>query len=80
MTLISSNPRTPRNCSASWLESSAYRDLFEQEWRASHQNNPILNSENLALTPMVFVMWADRREAFIKKYGKVNFKTVGQAM
>jgi serine/threonine-protein kinase len=60
--------------------SSAYRDLFEQEWHSSHSNNPIARSENLALTPMVFVMWRDRREAYIKKYGKVNFKTVGQAM
>ena len=60
--------------------SSAYRDLFEQEWRSSHKNNPIVKSENLALTPMVFVMWQDRRDAYIKKYGKVNFKTVGQAM
>jgi eukaryotic-like serine/threonine-protein kinase len=60
--------------------SSAYRDLFEQEWRASHKNNPIVKTDNLALTPMVFVMWQDRRDAFIKKYGKVNFKTIGQAM
>ena len=37
--------------------SSAYRDLFEREWRTKHQNNPILKSDNLALTPMVFVMW-----------------------
>ncbi len=60
--------------------SSAYRDLFEQEWRARHKNNPIVKTDNLALTPMVFVMWQDRRDAFIKKYGKVNFKTIGQAM
>ncbi|MGA2705339.1 MAG: hypothetical protein ABSH35_30170 [Isosphaeraceae bacterium] len=39
-----------------------------------------MKSDNLALTPMVFVMWQDRRDAFIKKYGKVNFKTIGQAM
>ncbi len=60
--------------------SSAYRDLFEQEWRASHRNNPIAASENLALTPMVFVMWRDRRDAYIKKYARVSFKTIGQAM
>ncbi len=29
---------------------------------------------------MVFVMWQDRRDAYIKKYGKVSFKTIGQAM
>ena len=60
--------------------SSAYRDLFEQEWRAKHKNNPILKSENLALTPMVFVTWESRHAPFIKKYGKANFQTVGQAM
>ncbi len=60
--------------------SSAYRDLFEKKSRAAHQNKPILKSESLALTPMVFVSWQDRREAFIKKYGRLSFKTVGQAM
>ncbi len=60
--------------------SSAYRDLFEQEWRAKHKNNPILKSENLALTPMVFVTWESRHAPFIKKYGKASFQTVGQAM
>jgi serine/threonine-protein kinase len=60
--------------------SSAYRDLFEQEWRAKHKNNPILKSETLALTPMVFVTWESRHAPFLKKYGKVNFQTVGQAM
>ena len=60
--------------------SSAYRDAFEQEWRAKHANKPILKSDNLALTPMVFVMWEDRREAFIKKYSKPSFQTVSQAM
>jgi ABC-type glycerol-3-phosphate transport system substrate-binding protein len=60
--------------------SSAYRDLFEQEWRAKHRKTPISKSENLALTPMVFVMWETRRAAFIKKYGKVSFQTVAQAL
>jgi hypothetical protein len=60
--------------------SSAYRDAFEHEWRANHDNKPILKSDNLALTPMVFVMWEDRREAFIKKYAKLCFQTVYEAM
>ncbi len=60
--------------------SSAYRDLFEKEWKNNHQKSPIVKAENLALTPMVFVMWRDRRDAFLKKYGRVNFKTVDQAM
>jgi Ca-activated chloride channel family protein len=60
--------------------SSAYRDLFEQNWRAKHANNPIAKSENLALTPMVFVMWESRHAPFVKKYGKVSFRTVFRAM
>jgi len=60
--------------------SSAYRDSFEREWRTKHDNQPILKSENLALTPMVFVMWKSRREPFIKKYAKISFRTVAEAM
>jgi serine/threonine-protein kinase len=60
--------------------SSTYRDLFEREWRVKEGSNPIIKAENLALTPMVFVMWKSRYEAFIKKYGKVGFQTIAQAM
>jgi serine/threonine-protein kinase len=60
--------------------SSAYRDVLETEWRIKHGASPILAAENLALTPMVFVMWRPRYEAFVKEYGTVNFRTLGQAM
>jgi serine/threonine-protein kinase len=60
--------------------SSAYRDVFEQEWRARHKGSPILKGDNLALTPMVFVMWETRHEPLVKKYGKVSFQSVGEAM
>ena len=61
--------------------SSAFRDHFEKEWRAKHAGKPpISKSENLALTPMVFVMWATRREHFLKKYAQVTFQTLAQAM
>jgi eukaryotic-like serine/threonine-protein kinase len=61
--------------------SSAFRDHFEKEWRAKHADKPpISKSENLALTPMVFVMWATRREHFLKKYAQVTFQTLAQAM
>jgi serine/threonine-protein kinase len=60
--------------------SSAYRDVFEQEWRARHKGSPISRSDNLALTPMVFVMWESRHEPFLKKYGKVNFQSIGAAI
>jgi ABC-type Fe3+ transport system substrate-binding protein len=29
---------------------------------------------------MVFVMWAERYEAFVAKYGQVSFRTLGQAL
>jgi serine/threonine-protein kinase len=60
--------------------SSAYRDVFEHEWRIRHSGNVIVKAENLAMTPMVFLMWKQRYEPFIKKYGKVSFKTLGMAM
>lgn len=61
--------------------SSAYRDHFERQWRTRNiSNSPILKSENLALTPMVLVMWETRRKALLTKYAKVNFQTISDAM
>jgi serine/threonine-protein kinase len=60
--------------------SSAYRDLFEKRWLEKHQKRPILKSENLALTPMVFVMWEGRHRPFLEKYRAVSFRSVGKAM
>jgi serine/threonine-protein kinase len=60
--------------------SSAYRDTFEREWRTQRDNPPIVKAENLALTPMVFVMWKSRHEPFVKKYSKVGFRTIAAAM
>ena len=60
--------------------SSAYRDVFDKEWRIKHGNDRILHSENLALTPMVFVLWKSRYEPFIAKYGTVSFQTIAAAM
>jgi Ca-activated chloride channel family protein len=60
--------------------SSVYRDAFEREWHVKHDNTPILKGENLALTPMVFVMWESRHKPFIEKYGKPTFRAVGAAM
>ena len=56
--------------------SSAYRDTFEREWRAKHANQPILKGENLALTPMVFVMWETAMKHSSKKYSRPQFQTV----
>jgi hypothetical protein len=60
--------------------SSAYRDTFERSWIEKHKTSPIAEAKDLALTPMVFVMWKARHEAFVKHYGAVTFRTVGQAM
>jgi hypothetical protein len=60
--------------------SSVYRDVFESDWRSKHHNNPILKSENLALTPMVFVMRESRQQPVVKKYGKPSFRSIGEAM
>jgi hypothetical protein len=60
--------------------SGAYRGVFEREWRVRHGGgSPIARAEPLALTPMVFVMWKPRHEAFVRKYGTVTFKTVAEA-
>lgn len=60
--------------------STAYRDIFEREWRARQKKSPILKAENLVLTPLVFVMWQARHEAFLKKYPRVRFRTIAEAM
>ena len=60
--------------------SSVYRDVLVTEWRVKHGGSPILHAEKLALTPMVFVMWKQRYQAFLKQFGMVNFRTLGEAM
>ncbi len=60
--------------------SSAFREAFERQWLAKHDNLPILEAENLALTPMVFVMWESRHGPFVKKYADLSFQTVAAAM
>ncbi|MGE9267516.1 MAG: substrate-binding domain-containing protein [Verrucomicrobiales bacterium] len=59
--------------------SAAYRDTFEQDWQIKHNSQPILSAEDLALSPMVFVMWKKRYQAFIEQYGSLTFQTLRQA-
>jgi hypothetical protein len=42
--------------------------------------NPIESERQLALTPMVFVMWQQRYDAFVKHYPDVGFRTIASAM
>lgn len=59
---------------------SVYKNIFLQEWNLQHNRSPILREENLALTPMVFVFWEQRYEAFVAKYKEVSFATVAKAL
>jgi ABC-type Fe3+ transport system substrate-binding protein len=64
-----------------WSPASAlYKEVFVGEWQVKHNAQPIVREENLALSPMVFVMWKERHDAFVAKYGEVSFKTLGQAL
>ncbi len=61
--------------------SSLYKDAFVNDWKGQHGDaNPIEKEAPLALTPMVFVMWEARYEAFMKHYKTLDFRTIGQAM
>jgi len=60
--------------------SSLYEDVFLREWDLARHKSPILRKEALALSPMVFVFWSERYDAFIGKYKEASFQTVGQAL
>jgi ABC-type sulfate transport system substrate-binding protein len=60
--------------------SSMVKDVLVTEWQIKNGNQPILEEESLALTPLVFVMWKDRHDAFVAKYGDVNFETLASAL
>ncbi len=59
--------------------SSLYKDSFVQDWQVKYGSNPIEREDTLALSPMVFVMWDERYQAFVQKYKTVSFVTVAQA-
>ena len=64
-----------------WSPASAlYKDIFVQEWQVKYSQNPILKEEPLALSPMVFVFWEERYQAFLPKYKTVSFGTLAQAL
>lgn len=60
--------------------SELYEDVFSQEWQIKQNKQPFLRKEALALTPMVFVLWAEREKAFTAKYKEVTFETIGKAL
>lgn len=60
--------------------SGLYRENFLLDWQSRYNGAAIVRESPLALTPMVFVMWAERYDAFIKKYAALDFKTIAQAL
>jgi ABC-type Fe3+ transport system substrate-binding protein len=60
--------------------SSIVQELLVEPWQREHGNDPIASDAPLALTPMVYVMWQDRYDAFIAKFQELNFKTIAQAL
>ena len=60
--------------------SGLYKDIFVQEWQVKNGSNPIIKEEPLALSPMVYVFWDERYQAFISKYKTVSFQTISQAL
>jgi hypothetical protein len=60
--------------------SSAYTGTFTQDWLAKHGKAPFVRQEDVALTPMVFVLWEERYQAFVRRYGSVRFDTLRQAL
>lgn len=64
-----------------WSPASAlYKDVVVQEWQLKHNAPPFIREEALALSPMVFVFWKERYEAFVAKYQEVTFQTIQQAL
>ncbi len=66
-----------------WIPASnAYRGYFEREWKVRRPgtSGPIVKAQNLVESPLVFVFWKERLDAFLKKYDRVNFATLGRAI
>ncbi len=60
--------------------SSMVEPLLSEPWEREHGKSPILSDAPLALSPMVYVMWKDRYDAFVAKYGALNWKTISQGL
>lgn len=70
-----------------WIPASTtWVNLLNNTWRGNHQTDIILRSGEygttpLALTPMVFVMYKERADAFTKKFGgTVDWKEIEEAI
>lgn len=65
-----------------WSPSSGIlrRALFVREWKRRQEGEPFVREETLALTPQVFVMYEDRYQALVKRYGSLSFETIHRAL
>ncbi len=56
-------------------------EVFMQEWESHHSGKPIVRKEELARTPMVFVMWKNRYDALkTTSPDEVSFQTIAKAL
>ncbi|MBI3830684.1 MAG: protein kinase [Planctomycetes bacterium] len=56
-------------------------DIFQEKWTKKYNKDPFdLGENDLALSPMVFVMFKDRYDAFIAKYKTLDFTSLQLAM
>jgi Ca-activated chloride channel family protein len=60
--------------------SAAYKSTFVEHWQAKYGSDPIVKEAQLALTPIVFVMWEERYQKFTDHYGTVDFDTINRAL
>jgi ABC-type Fe3+ transport system substrate-binding protein len=54
--------------------------VLTQDWQLKYNSKPIIRREQLALTPMVFVFWQERYQAFSSKYPQVSFTAIDHAV
>jgi hypothetical protein len=60
--------------------SSLFAPVLRDRWREKHGGDPLAGGESLALTPMVFVMFEDRYDAFVKRFEHLSFATLHEAL
>ena len=82
MRSIANGERTP----TAWIPASTiWVNLLNNQWRANHQTDLLLRSGEygttpMVLTPMVFVMYADRADTFIKSKSTIDWQQIQQAV
>ncbi|MDQ6695095.1 MAG: substrate-binding domain-containing protein [Chloroflexota bacterium] len=74
-----------RNPTAWIPASSIWVNLLNSQWRGNHESDLLLRSGEygttpMALTPMVIVMYAERADAFTRKYPEVGWNQIQQAV